>query len=715
MRQVFIDKGDIAVHNVCQPILDDNLVLVSVHYSFISSGTESSTVSQAANNSLLHNVPQKISKIFDALKAQGIQGTKNLVQAKLAGTICQLGYSCSGKVVAVGKNIKNIKIGDFVACAGTGYANHADIICAPENLVVTLSDEKFLKQASITTIGAIALQGLRRAAPQLGEIICVQGLGLLGQLTVQLAKLSGCIVLGIDILPERLELAKQHGADAVFCATSETLLKDIAFFTNHRGVDATLITAASQSNSLVQQAMEITRKKGKVVIVGDVGLGLERSPFYQKEIDLLMSTSYGPGRSDPTYEKDGVDYPYGYVRWTENRNMHAFVTLLQSEKLALSTLISDIVPVEQAHEAYAQLHNKKKLGVVLSYVPKDDTKKNNETKEIRFIPARKDSIRVAIIGAGGFAQGMLMPIIAGIKNSSLTAIVDTNIEAAINSSRAYGTAQALTNDQELYTKDLADVVVIASPHKLHCDQIISALQHNKAVFAEKPMVTTFEQLEKLMAILKNNITPFCVDYNRSFAPFMITIKDHIMRRSSPLVIHYRMNAGFIPKEHWIQTELGAGQIIGQACHIFDLFCFLTDAQPVSVSVETMKPHADNLFATDNFSAQISFSDGSLCTLLFTALGHSNAGKERMELYFDGKTIIMDDYKILEGFGLPQSFNKKVQKQDKGHENLIRNFFATVNRINVQPIISLNRLHTVAHLTLTIDQLACQGGGEKQLG
>ncbi len=715
MRQVFIDKGAIAVRDVCQPILDDNLVMVSVCYSFISSGTESSTVSQASQGSLLHNLPKKISKLFDALSAQGIHGTKNLIQAKLAGSVSQLGYSCSGKVIAVGKYIKHIKIGDSVACAGAGYANHADIVCVPENLVVTLSDESFLQEASITTLGAIALQGLRRAAPQLGEIVCIQGLGLLGQITVQLAKLSGCTVIGIDIVQERLELATQVGADAVFSATSQTLLKDIAFFTNHRGVDATLITAASQSNSLVQQAMEITRKKGKVVLVGDVGLGLERSPFYQKEIDFLMSTSYGPGRSDPTYEKDGVDYPYAYVRWTENRNMQAFVYLLQAGKITISPLISDVISIEQADKAYLHLQDKKKLGIILRYDTPTTEQKESMKKEVTFTPAYKDSIRVAFIGAGGFAQGVLMPIVAGIKNSRLTAIVDTDIATATNSSRAYAVAHVSTDDQELYTKDLADVVVIASPHKLHCDQIITALKHNKAIFVEKPMVTTFEQLDKLMPILSSNTTPLCVDYNRSFAPFIQSIKQQIIKRSTPIIAHYRMNAGFIPKEHWIQTEVGAGRIIGEACHIFDLFCFLTDAQPVSVSVETMKPNTDALFATDNFSVQISFADGSLCTLLYTALGHANAGKERMELYYDGKTIIMDDYKTLEGFGLPQSFNQKVDKQDKGHENLLKAFFATINQTNSQPVMSLQRLQTVAHLTLTIDQLACQGGGEKQIG
>lgn len=721
MRQVFIEKQKISVKDVCQPLLEDNLVLVSVHYSFISSGTESATISSASKNLYLTNITQKISKVLESVAINGIEGTKALVKGKLSGTIQPLGYSCSGQVIAVGKKIKHLRFGDFVACAGAGFANHADIICVPENLVVQISDEKYLEHASIATIGAIALQGIRRTEPQLGEIICVIGLGLLGQITVQLAKLSGCVVIGIDLLPERLELATQLGADAVFNATSENVLKDVAFYTNHHGVDATLITAASSSNAIVQQAMELTRKKGKVVLVGDVGLGLERSPFYQKEIDFLISCSYGPGRYDTEYEKEGNDYPYAYVRWTENRNMQAFVNLIETKKINIAPLVSETLSIEQAAAAYETLQNKKKLGIVLSYFPKDDapmlSQSQSTTKktdaELKYIPARIDAVRVGMIGAGGFAKMKLMPIIARIKNTSFTAIVDADIANSTNVSRLYGTARAFTSDQELLQNDLADVVVIASPHKYHCDQIINALNHNKAVFAEKPMVTSFEQLETLMRVLKKSSIPFCVDYNRSFSPFIQSIKSETTKRSSPLVAHYRMNAGFIPQDNWVQTEIGAGRIIGEACHIFDLFCVLTDAKPVSVSVESMRPSGNNLCSTDNFSASISFSDGSLCTLLYTALGHAGAGKEHMELYYDSKTIVMDDYKTLEGFGLPTSFNKKSTNQDKGHETLLKEFFATLHTSSTKQVISLERLYTVAHLTLTIDQLARSGGGEQQ--
>lgn len=710
MRQVFIEKQAIAIKDVCQPLLDDNLVLVAVHYSFISSGTESATLSSASKSLYFNNIAKKISKVIESVATVGIEGTKALIKGRLSGTLQSLGYSCSGRIIAVGKNVKHLRAGNFVACAGAGFANHADIVCVPENLVVAV-DEKYLHDASITTIGAIALQGIRRMQPQLGEVVCVLGLGLLGQITVQLAKLSGCKVIGIDLVQDRLDLAVQRGADAVFNATSETLLKDIAFFTQHHGVDATLITAASQSNALVQQAMEITRKKGKVVLVGDVGLALERSPLYQKEIDFLISCSYGPGRYDVSYEKEGNDYPYAYVRWTENRNMQAFVDLIQTKKITIAPLVSETISVDNAPAAYASLQDKKKLGIILSYVPQDDVKPQQQTS---FVPAVADKVRVGMVGVGGFAKVKLMPLIERIKNTAITAIVDADIANATNASRLYGTAKALTDEQELLDNNLADVLVIASPHKYHCDQIIAALQCNKAVFAEKPMVTTFEQLDRLMNVLKISSAPFCVDYNRSFAPFIRAIKEQVVKRSSPLIVHYRMNAGYIPKDHWIQKDIGAGRIIGEACHIFDLFCYVTDAKPVSVSVEAIRPYADNLFTTDNFSVSISFSDGSLCTLLYTALGHAGIGKERMEVYCDGKTMVMDDYKTLEGFGVPAGFNKKTSNPDKGHEYLLREFFATLQRSDAQPLISLERLYTVAHMTLVIDRLATQGGGEMLL-
>lgn len=719
MRQVFLSKGTVSLKEVCQPLLDDNSVLVLVRYSFISSGTEVATLKQAQSSVLFSNIPQKVKKVLESVAQNGVQGTRELIRGRLQGEVQTLGYSCSGQVAAVGKNIKNLKVGDFVACAGAGLASHAEIVCVPENLVVKVSEEKFLRAASLTTIGAIALQGVRRAQPQLGETVCVIGLGLLGQITVQLLKRAGCTVVGIDIMPDRLRLAKRLGADKLLNASLDDVNAEIAFFTEHYGVDSAIITAASQSDTIVQQAMEVTRKKGKVVVVGDVGLNLQRAPFYAKEIDFLISCSYGPGRYDASYEREGKDYPYAFVRWTENRNMQSFLSLIEQDKIDVHSLIAHEVPLHEVEKAYDLLKSGSGLGLVLNYgtslsdavVPQEH---NSQQAEVTFAPALNETVRVGLIGAGGFAKIKLMPIVTHIKKVKINAVVDSDVANSMNAKNLYGAAKALVNDKDLFQEDLVDALVIASPHKFHCEQILNGLRHGKAVFCEKPMVTSFEQLDALNAFLdKNAATRLCVDYNRSFAPYMQKIKKALQGRSTPLVAHYRMNAGYIPAQHWVQSEIGAGRIIGEACHIFDLFYFLTDAHPVAVSVEALHPTQKDLFATDNFSAQVSFSDGSICTLLYTALGHADLGKERLELFFDGKTIVMNDYKELYGFGMPSSFAEKTNSPDKGHEALVQAFFESIKKETFVPPISFERLRSVAQLTLTIDQLACQGGGKKE--
>ena len=341
MRQVFLDRGTVVVKEVCRPLLDEYSVLVSVHYSFISSGVEVAAINNSRQSLFLTNIPKKIEKVLSSISAHGIERTTALIKGKLKGELETLGYSCSGCVIAVGKKVKNFRTGDYVACAGAGFANHADIVCVPENLVVRVHKPEYLKHASLTTLGATAIQGLRRAGVQLGETVCVWGLGLLGQLTVQLAKCSGCNVVGVDLLHDRLELAKSCGAHAVYDATDPDVIKDIVFGTGQLGVDVTLITASSKSDLIIQQAIQVTRKKGKVVVLGEVGMNLDRNPLYTKEIDVLMSCSYGPGRYDQLYEQKSQDYPYPYVRWTENRNMQAFVEMLEHDRLSLNPLIKN--------------------------------------------------------------------------------------------------------------------------------------------------------------------------------------------------------------------------------------------------------------------------------------------------------------------------------------------------------------------------------------
>lgn len=734
MRQVFLDRGTITVKEVAEPLLDDHLVLVGVHYSLISSGTELATINQAKTG-IFNNVPHKIKKVLESIKTNGVQATSALVKEKLKGETQSLGYSCSGQVIAVGKKVKNVRAGDLVACAGAGYANHADLVCVPESLVVPVHHEQFLRAASLTTLGAIALQGIRQAEVTIGEYVAVIGLGLLGQLTVQLAKMSGAFVIGIDVLPERVALARQLGADVALQVNQDNIVSEIEFLTKHYGVDTTIITASSTSNEIIQQAMDITRKKGRIVIVGDVGLTLSRDPFYQKEIDLRISCSYGPGRYDPSYEIFGNDYPYAYVRWTENRNMQAFVSLLERKELNLDRLISKEVTLDMVEQVYEQLKTKEVVGIVLNYqkeqptnactqiipatldthVCTSDTGESTYIDKLQFIPAKKDSVRVGFIGVGGFAKIKLLPIVSKLKNISIDAVVDADMSNSMSVSRTYGAARSYSNDNELFQQDIVDAVVIASPHKFHCDQALMALKKGKAVFLEKPMVTNFEQLERLRNFFSvNPHAPLCVDYNRSFAPFIQKIKRAISARSAPMMIHYRMNAGYIPKEHWIQTSVGAGRIIGEACHIIELFCFLVGAKPAAVSVEAIHASRDDIFPTDNLTVQIRFAEGSICSLLYTALGHKSLSKERMEVHFDGKTIVMDDYMKLEGYGMPSSFAETTPFPDKGHAILLNQFFTSLRKEQSVTPISWDHLDMVAELTLIIDKLACQGGGVQEL-
>lgn len=725
MRQVFLKKSSILVKEVCQPLMDDTTVLVAVHYSCITAGTEVATIAAAQHATVLSNLPEKMKKVLMSVADHGIGGTAALIKSKVQGELQTVGYASSGQVIAVGKKVTQLRVGDFVACAGAGFAHHADIVVVPEYLTAKVSKQDFLKSASLTTLGALALQGIRRANVQLGEYVCIFGLGLVGQISVQLARRAGCKVIAIDVVPERLELAKKMGADFVYHAQEDNIRLALDFLTHHHGVDVALVTAATAGNEWMQQALQVVRKKGKVVVVGDAGSTLGFTAPTNKELDISMAYSYSPERHEHESEHARSNYPY--VRWNEQRNMQTFLDFVEQGQVDVAPLISHQYPLEQAAQAYEVAATKQGLGVVLSYEQEKNTipadthshataQEHSAPPAALFKAARKDQVRLGVIGASGFAKIKLIPLVAALKHVQINAVADADIANSMNVSKLYGAAKACVADKELLESGLVDAVIIASPYTSHCDQTIAALSRGKAVLVEKPMVTDFEQLDRMRTFLHANPdVPLCVDYNRSFSPFMQKIKATIKDRTSPLIAHYRMNVGFVPKNHWAQTETSSGRIIGDACHIFDLFCFLTDARPIAVSVESLHAHRDDLFPTDNFSAQISFDDGSVCSLLYTALGHDGLGTERMELFFDSKAIVMDDYARLTGYGLPQSFNETMHVSDKGQSALLDAFFTTLMQPNAQPPIDRLRLDRVAEITLVVDKLACQGGGSQELG
>lgn len=716
MRQLFLEKGILSIKEVCEPKLDDYSVIVSVHYSFISSGKGLANIISANQELFYENIPNKVKKILEIVTQHGVDYTAKMIKDKLAGKIIPLGQSCSGQVIAVGKQVKKFRIGDFVACAGAGLANHADVVCVPQNLIVPI-DEKFLKESSLTAVGAMALQSIRRANLQLGESVCVFGLETLGQMISQLAKISGCKVIGVDSNDELLQKARQSGIENSYNFIQDNLLQSIELLTNSIGVDCVIITPDCAQENIIQDALKIVRKKGRIVIVENRDIQLKKNLIGHKEIDVLFSLSYGPGRYDPMYEYMGNDYPYPYVRWTENRNMEVFANLIETNQINLSNFVKNEFNLDSISKAIETINTNNSLGVVLNYLSDKKLGCPQEVKDqkITFVPAFKDSMRVGIIGASKFTQLNLMPIISKLNNVVIDTIIDRDMVSSLNAAKLHPGALARSGNAGLFTNNNCNVVIVSPSADITSDEIVSILQKGKAIFIAKSLDTNLIDFQQLKQFFLNNKKSYlCVAYPRTHSPFIEKIKKAISKRNSPLMIQYRFNAGFIPKEQRMQAEWKSGRVIIEASHIFDLFCYLTGSKPVSVSVESLKYLSNVAFPTDNFCATISFDDGSVCSLLFTSLGHMDLSKERMELFYDSKSIVMEDYLSLTGYGIPPTFDERVKVPDQGYEKLITKFFENIKNEKSEHTFSLERLTTVTDLTLIVDQLACQGGGELQL-
>lgn len=714
MRQVFLNKGAIALKEVCEPALNDHSMLVSVYHSLIIPETEKSVIASSEKESLLKNIPDKIRMIFNSISTKNIEGLTDFVKKSFYGEIKSLGHSCSGRIIAVGKKVTQFRPGDYVACAGNGFANHADVVCIPESFAVKIKNKSLLQEASFIAIGALAFDNIKKAQLQIGQTVCIVGLDILGLLTAQIAKLSGCKVIGIDTHEFNIAKARELGISTVLNQKSENIEQEIGYITNHAGVDCTIVTR--HIDQILQQAVNFSKQQGRIVLSQyKKPLNLNYNQLYIKELNIVNIPS--TLKDELTLSQQQFEeYDSSLVVNSEHcKSLATFISLLEDGLISTKPLISHVLSISNVQEAYKMVATKDVLGLVLNFLPKVDTPKivHNSTS---FLPARKDILNIGIVGASQFTSNILMPALSKIKNINIETAVDKNIVKALNITQIYGGARkTIINEEELFNDNNVNVVFINSPYRLHCNQAISAMEKGKAVFLEKPMATDLEQLTTLYSYLqKNKSAQFCVDYNRSFAPFIKKINSYTKLRTSPLIISYRINVGFIAKEQWLQRQMGAGRLIGEACHIFDMFLYLVEAQPVSVSVESLKPTNNYLFPTDNFTAQISFSDGSICTLLYTSLGHVGMGKERMEIFFDSKTIVMDDFVSLEGYGLPFSFNENVKQPNRGDEALINNFLRSIKQDAYVPPISIERLNQATELTLIIDQLALKGGGEQML-
>lgn len=720
MKQLFIKQGNVVLKEVEPPVVSEQDVLIQLHYSCISPGTEGATI-KATKGSLatkfIRNVADNTTKLIGAVSEHGLAATIDLVSRK-SHQLMPLGYSCAGQVVAIGKSVKHIRVGDYVAAASSAHAYHAQNIAIPEGLVVKLENREQCKYASTVALGAIAMHGLRRASLQFGETVCVFGLGLIGQITVQLAKHAGLSVIGIDINSDRLQLAESLGCDNVYHARDDDALRQVQNLTNRYGVDATIITASSSQQVIINQALVLTRQRGAVVLVGDVPIRFDRELCYAKEIDFRLSCSYGPGRYDARYEQENIDYPFGYVRWTERRNMAYYVSLLAQNKINLAPIVSRVCSFEQASVAYKMLEERSSLGVLLAYdhKPKESSKHTNAHKQAyALVPSRvkRDRSNVAIIGGGGFVRIKLLPMLARLPKVSLHTIVEKQQSIALSLSEQYGMQRVHSSYLPILDDPSVDTVVIATPHADHAAIAIDCLKAGKAVFCEKPAAVTAEQVDDLSRVLSVLSRPcYTVDFNRCYAPLIVDLKHMLSSRTTPLSISYRMNAGFIPYTHWQQDTKNRGRIIGEVCHIIDLFCSLVDAQPTSVSVVSVPLSDEYAHGPDTISVQLSFYDGSIASLQYVALGNNAMEKERMELFFDGTSMVLDDYVCLRGYGVPVSANKKLAHQDKGHKGLMSAFIDVAIDPSIDLPIPINRILLTSKVTLIIDELARSGGGTR---
>lgn len=662
------------------PALRSGGLLVENRYSLISAGTEKSSVSIARKNlaGKAMERPDLVRKVLDRVRKDGLVETMKMVFARL-DTPGALGYSCAGVVLDVGGEAEGFSIGDRVACAGQNYASHAEVVYVPKNLCAKIPEGVELEQASFVTLGAIALQGVRQAEPRLGDGVAVIGLGLLGQLTVQMLKANGCLVLASDIDPAKLDLAKKYGADVV--ATPDLLIERAAAFTHGKGIDLVIITASTKDNGPVEVAGEIARKKGRVVVVGAVGMTIPREPYYVKELELRLSTSYGPGRYDGEYEEKGHDYPYGYVRWTEKRNMEAFLDLMRQGKVIVRDLITHRFPIAEAGNAYALMmeNTEPYLAMLLHY--DNGTGTTSEKRMVRLgtasAPAR---VNLGIIGAGNHVKDMLLPRLTAMKNVGVSAICTATGINAKNLAEKVGAAYCTTDFHQILDDPSINAVLIGTRHDSHASMVTGALNAGKHVFIEKPLCLTEDELTKIAGLYRAVAARgvrLMVGFNRRFSPHAREMQALFAGRSDPLVMVYRVNAGSIPGNHWIQDSLeGGGRILGEACHFIDYMQAISGAAPVSVHGRRIRQHSSGI-VDDQSIFSFTFGDGSIGTLVYAAGGSTILSKERFEAFGDGKSVVMDDFMVSEFYARGRARKFKTGKREKGFQEEMACFVGMV--------------------------------------
>ncbi len=685
-----LKSGDMEILEVPFPLLNGGQVLVRNYYSVISAGTEGKTVSDARKGYLAKakSRQKEVRMVIDLIKSEGIKKAYDLVMNKLEAP-SPLGYSCAGEVIAVGDDIHDLKVGDKVACGGNG-AYHAEVVAINRNLCVKIPDGVDLRYAAFSTIAAIAIQGIRQAELRFGENCTVVGLGLIGMLTLQLLKAAGIRTIAVDINEILVKKALETGADIAFCRQQEGIIKAIIDFTDGYGTDAVIITAATNSNDPVEFAGEISRKKGKVVIVGAVPTGFSRPNYYKKELELKMSSSYGPGRYDPVYEEKGIDYPVGYVRFTENRNMQSFLDLCASGKINMEPLITHSFELFEAPSAYDLILSRKEflLGILIKYNTGNELKSQVILKENPVISDKATNI--GFIGAGNFAQNAVLPRLKGKCNFIGIVSAEGNMSRYV--AQKYGFAYCSDSPEKLMADPDIGTLFILTRHDTHAHYVVKGLNSGKNIYIEKPLAMNFEELEQVKKAYEESGKGLMLGFNRRFSPLTIKVMS-LLGKGFKKSISIRVNAGMVPPDHWVHDpKIGGGRIIGEVCHFIDLAYFIAGSRAKNIQAFAL---SDNPMLNDTVSVNIQFENGSIANISYYSNGNKNLPKERIEVFSNGNIYTIDDFKSLTIFSNKGIKKIKLNAQDKGHSASFEKVIHTLSSGNIFPI----KFEDIYHSTL----------------
>lgn len=661
MKQIIqnLKTGETSLEEIPIPQVKSGHILIRTTKSLVSLGTEKMLVEfgKASLLSKARQQPDKVAMVLDKIKSDGLIPTIETVFKKLEEPL-PLGYCNVGEVIAVGNGVRSFKIGDRAASNG----QHAEYVLVPENLAAQIPDNVSDEEAAFTVIGSIGLQGIRLLNPTFGETIVVYGLGLIGLLTAQLLEANGCRVIGIDLDSHKIELAKSFGIDAINPATGANPVKYINSLTNNIGADGVVITASAKSDEIISNSAQMSRKRGRIVLVGVIGLQLSRAEFYEKEITFQVSCSYGPGRYDDDYEQKGIDYPLHFVRWTENRNFKSILNAISNKSIDVKSLITEDIPFEEYDKIYGNLKSSASIASLFTYSEKSTEINSFKIQTNDFSKSGAD---MGIVGAGNFTKMTMMPILKKY-NAPVKYIASSKGLSGTFLAKKYGIAFSASSYNEILEDDDVKLIMITTRHNLHAPMTLDALQHGKDVFVEKPLALNNEELEQIIEQYRKQKNAITIGFNRRFSPFVIKMKELLGDSNEPVNIIATMNAGYIPPNVWVHDlEVGGGRIIGEACHFMDLITYLTGSNIISVLMSAMGTNPD--LGTDNASIILKYQNGSQGVINYFSNGNKSYSKERVEVYSQERNLILDNFRNLKAYGF-KGFSGMKSKQDKGHDN-----------------------------------------------